>query len=93
MKVEILKPCKSVTQSGAGEDVWVVRFIKNNNERHLDPLMGWCNVSNTNSQVKLEFNSLKGAIAYAQENGLEFRVIEPKVSSVKRKSYVQNFTS
>ena len=92
MKVEILKPSKTVTQSGKGGDFWVLRFVKSDDERQINPLMGWCSVNNTNSQIKLRFNRLEEAIAYAKENGFEFKVIDPKKAVLKRKSYADNFT-
>jgi hypothetical protein len=43
------------------------------------------------SQVRLTFGTREEAIAYAERNGIPYRVIEPKPRAPVRKSYSENF--
>ncbi|MFM7673197.1 MAG: NADH dehydrogenase ubiquinone Fe-S protein 4, partial [Candidatus Fonsibacter sp.] len=47
--------------------------------------------SNTNEQVKLKFETKDQAVAYAQENNIQFDLINPKKDKLIIKSYADNF--
>ena len=43
------------------------------------------------SQIQLEFDTKEEAIAYAERNGIAFRIVEPKPRAPVKKSYADNF--
>ena len=93
MKVKIFKPTKSAMQSGKNNNKkWLLVPIEENVTRSINPLMGWTSVNNTISQLKLFFASQEEAIEYAKSQKFDYQVEEPKVSSIKKKSYAANFT-
>ena len=53
--------------------------------------MGWTSSSDTTSQVKLWFATREEAIAYAQREGIAYRVEEPKTATRRIMSYSDNF--
>jgi hypothetical protein len=94
MKIRIFKPTKSATQSGKNKQKkWLMEPIIEENIREINPMMGWTSIKNTSTQFKLSFNSLEEAVEYGKKNNLEFVVQEAKESSIKKKSYSENFTS
>jgi len=92
MKVKIYKPAKSAMQSGkARSKKWLVEPIDEKNIRHLNPLMNWVSVDNTVSELYFEFATKEAAIDFAKQRGFQFVVEEPQLSSLKKKSYADNF--
>ena len=80
-------------QSGENErKPWLLRFDPES-AREIDPLMGWTSSSDMRSQVKLRFTTKEEAIAYAEREGLAYRVEEPKPNNAWRRiqSYADNF--
>jgi len=93
MTARIYRPSKSAMQSGrAGTKVWVLEFASTG-KRSADPVMGWTSVSDTDGQVKLEFETREKAIAYAKREGLEFVVEEAREAKRLVKSYAENFAT
>jgi hypothetical protein len=93
MTARIYRPAPSATQSGPGfREPWVLRFDPET-PRGIDPLMGWTSSSDMKSQITLRFATKEEAIAYAQRNGLAYRVVEPKPETASRRtiSYSDNF--
>jgi hypothetical protein len=89
-KAKIYIPSKSAMQSGKGKnDKWLLEF--NNNRTENDHLMNWISSNDTQSQVKIFFNTKDEAIAYAKKNNIKFDIIEPKKSKLIIKSYADNF--
>ena len=94
MKVLICKPAKTAMQSGkAGSDKWVLKSIEQEKSRSTNNIMGWVSSSNTETQIKLKFNSKEDAIKYAVEQDYEYVVEEPELTKIKKKSYSSNFTN
>ena len=54
--------------------------------------MGWTSSSDMRSQIKLRFDTKQEAIAYAERNGVPYRLEEPKPVSRKILSYSDNFS-
>ena len=78
-------------QSGTKKfDRWVVEFLIK--KPSINPLMGWESSNDTYSELKLEFESKKLAVAYAKKNKLDYELIEPKLRKINKKSYADNFT-
>ena len=91
MSAKIYRPAKTAMQSGkAKTHLWVLEFDQ---ERPctIDPIMGYTSSADTRQQVRLTFESAEQAIAYAERNGIEYRVIAPKDAARKNVSYSDNF--
>jgi hypothetical protein len=54
--------------------------------------MGWTGNADMSRQVRLEFASKCEALDYANRQGLDFVVIEPKAKKLRTKSYSDNFS-
>ena len=59
--------------------------------RQIEPLMGWTSSADMRSQVKLRFDTKEEAIAYAERNGIAYRIEELKPETRKILSYSDNF--
>ena len=92
MFARIFMPAKTAMQSGkAKTQRWVLEF-EAETARRIDPLMGWTSAAETApGQVRLQFESLDEAKAYAEKHGLAFRVDEPQKPSIRPKAYSDNF--
>ena len=77
MTARIYLPARSAMQSGQAKDKWVLEY-EPEKPREIEPLMGWTSSADMKSQVKLRFDSKDEAIAYAERNGIAYRVEEPK---------------
>jgi len=91
MSARIYKPAKTAMQSGeARTKEWILEF-EPAAAPTVDPLMGWTSSSDTQAQVRLEFDTKDEAIAYATREGLAYTLAEPKPRKPIRKSYADNF--
>ena len=91
MTARIYQPAKTAMQSGeARTKDWVLEF-EPGARKETDPLMGWTSSSDTQAQVRLEFESKDEAIAYATRTGVAYVVVEPKPRRPIKKSYADNF--
>ena len=71
MRARIYQPARTAMSSGQGKTKhWVLEFAASA-PREVDPLMGWTSSSDTQSQVRLRFDSKEAALDYAKENGIE----------------------
>ena len=88
----IYKPAKSATQSGLGRTKhWLLEFDQTE-PRETEPLMGWTSSGDMRQQLKLGFDTEAEAVAYAEREGIAYRV-EPTHKPAVRKglSYSDNF--
>ena len=69
---------------------WVLEF-EPESPRSIEPLMGYTSSSDMRSQIHLRFAGKDEAIAYAERNGIAYRVVEAKTSKRRPKSYAENF--
>jgi hypothetical protein len=91
MRARIFQPPKTAMQSGwAKTQDWVLEFIPSHG-RHADPLMGWTGGGDTQTQVKLSFDTREEAIAYAERAGIQYDVELPQTRRIKPKAYADNF--
>ncbi|MBM3578477.1 MAG: ETC complex I subunit [Alphaproteobacteria bacterium] len=92
MTARIYLPAPSATQSGPGSTMWRLDF-EPELPRSIEPLMGWTSSADMRQQVRLNFATKEEAIAYAERNGLAYRVEEPKPNLAARRgvSYSDNF--
>ena len=90
-RARIFMPPRSAMQSGRGKTHgWVLEFEPGEKLR-LDPLMGWAGSGDTNGQVRLHFETLEQAIAYAAAQGIPCDVEQPTPRQFRPKSYADNF--
>ena len=95
MSARIFKPAKTAMSSGLARTYdWVLEYTQTS-AREVDPLMGWTSSNDTQSQVKLRFDSKEAALEYAQENGIEAVVSEPKTrkANIRAGGYGENFAT
>ena len=95
MRARIYQPAKTAMQSGTGKTKgWVLEFAPAA-AREVDPLMGWTSSGDTQSQVKLRFETLESAQAYATENGIAADVTMPKARKaiIRPRGYGENFAT
>lgn len=73
---------------------WVLDFVPSS-AREVDPLMGWTSSHDTQSQVRLRFDSKEAALEYAEANGIDAVVTEPKSrkANVRAGGYGENFAT
>ena len=95
MQARIYKPSKTAMQSGAAKThEWVLEFAPAS-KREVDPLMGWTSSDDTQTQVRLRFETKEAALAYAEEEGIDALVFEPKTRkpNVRPGGYGENFAT
>ena len=69
---------------------WVLEF-EPEQRRKIDPLMGYTSSGDMKSQIRLVFDTREEAVAYAEKNGIAFRVETPKEPKRRQISYAENF--
>ena len=91
MVARIYKPAQTAMQSGPARTTeWVLEY-EPEAPREIDPLMGWTSSGDMKAQIRLSFDSKDEAIAYAERNGIPYRLTEPKPRQPVRKAYADNF--
>jgi len=53
--------------------------------------MGWTGSKDMRQEIKLKFDNLEEAIAYAKSQGFSYTVEQPNLRKVEPKSYSDNF--
>lgn len=93
MGARIYRPARNAMQSGkANTREWILEYDVVGS-RTTDPLMGWTTSNDTRSQLKLKFDTREEAIAFAQREGMDFTVSEPREPKRIIKSYSDNFAA
>ena len=95
MRARIYQPAKTAMQSGTAKTHgWVLEFGQSA-AREVDPLMGWTGSSDTQAQLKLRFDTLEAAEAYATAKGWEFDVVQPQARkpNIRPRGYGENFAT
>jgi len=91
MPARIFKLAKTPNQSGmARTKQWYLAFDQDK-PREIEPLMGWTSSGDTRQQLRLAFDTLEEAVAYAEREGIPYRVEEPKEGKRRTMSYSDNF--
>jgi hypothetical protein len=92
MKVKITEFTRNPMQSSPKQNgFWELTFIEEENSRYINDRTGWTSSNNTNTQLKLKFSTKKDAIRYAERKNLEYTLDCANKSSIKPKSYSENF--
>jgi hypothetical protein len=91
MSARIYRPAKTAMQSGkAKTQEWRLEFDPEK-PRAIDPMMGYTSSGDMRQQVHLNFDTREEAVAYAERNGIAYRVIEPNEAKRRRVAYSDNF--
>jgi hypothetical protein len=69
---------------------WVLEY-EPQSAKLPDPLMGWQQSSDMDGQIRLSFDTLDEAVAYARGRSIPFQVLEPKPVTRVIKAYADNF--
>ncbi|MEE9427879.1 MAG: ETC complex I subunit [Paracoccaceae bacterium] len=95
MRARIFKPARTAMSSGtANSRSWVLEYFPTS-RRQLDPLMGWTSSDDTQTQVRMSFDTKQDALDYAKENGITADVVEPKSrkQNIRPGGYADNFAT
>ncbi len=95
MRARIYQPAKTAMQSGTAKTRdWVLEFAPSE-ARSVDPLMGWTSSSDTQTQVRVRFDTKDAALEYAKDNGIDAIVQEPKSrkQNIRPRGYGENFAT
>ena len=95
MNARIYQPARTAMSSGQAKTKgWVLEFAQGS-ARSVDPLMGWTSSSDTQTQVKLRFETKEAALAYAKAHGIDAVVSEPNKRKpvIRQGGYGENFAT
>jgi hypothetical protein len=82
---------RRTTQSGkANTGRWLLEFERQEAVR-ADPLTGWNGSGDTNTQVRLKFDTSDAAVAYCKKHGLDYHLVPAPPVSLKIQAYADNF--
>jgi len=91
MSAKIFRPSSNPMQSGKGKsNIWILAF-EAETAREIEPLLGHASMNDMQSQVRMNFDSLEAAQAFAQKHGISYRVETPHEAKPKKVSYPDNF--
>jgi len=93
VQARIYRPARTATQAGRAKSRhWVLEF-EPMSRPEADPLVGWIGSDDTLRQVQLRFPSKDAALAFAERQGLQVTVEEPRERRVRPKSYADSLIS
>ncbi|AGI73097.1 putative ETC complex I subunit [Octadecabacter arcticus 238] len=95
MRARIYQPARTAMSSGTAKTKhWVLEFAQAF-AREVDPLMGWTSSSDTQTQVKMTFETKDAALDYAAANSIDASVQEPKKrrANIRVGGYGENFAT
>ena len=82
---------KNAMQSGRARTTDWLLEIEPTQAQAPDPLTGWAGGGDTTNQVRLDFDSLEAATAYAEREGLAYHVVPAPERKLKLQTYADNF--
>ncbi len=91
MTARIFRPAPNAMQSGRGKSKEWVLVHEPATARQIEPLMGYTSSTDTRAQIRLTFDTLEEAEAYAHKNGIAYQVMPDHQPTVKRNTYSDNF--
>ncbi|KAG2214843.1 hypothetical protein INT46_000141 [Mucor plumbeus] len=92
-QVRIFKPTRTPVQQGKnGTTLWRIDFdILEDGNRWENPLMGWASSSDYQQALTMKFISKEDAINFAEKQGWQYYVQEPKQVKFVKKAYGDNY--
>ena len=93
MTARMYRPAPNAMQSGKGKSKNWVLVHESSVAREIEPLMGYTSAAETQTQVRLSFETLEDAESYARAHGIPYSVQPAHVPTPKRASYPDNFRS
>ncbi|CAO3653808.1 unnamed protein product [Mucor hiemalis] len=92
-QVRIFKPTRTPVQQGKnGTRLWRIDFdILEDGNRWENPLMGWASSSDFQQALTMKFLTKEDAITFAEKQGWNYYVQEPKTVKFVKKAYADNF--
>lgn len=91
MTARIYCPARTAMQSGTAKTSrWLLEY-EPERPREVEPLMGWTSSGDMKSQLKLWFDSAEDAVAYAERNGIAYRLEQPHQPKRRPMAYSDNF--
>ena len=91
MLARIYKPTKTAMQSGKAKTrEWLLEF-EPASARRPDPHTGWISSTDMDGQVRLHFDTMEEAAAYAERHGIAFQVFKAHERATIIKAYADNF--
>jgi hypothetical protein len=82
---------RKTTQSGkANAGRWLLEFERQQALRP-DPLTGWNGSGDTNTQLRITFETRDAAIAYCDKHGFKYHVVPSAPVRMKLQAYADNF--
>ena len=95
MRARIYQPARNAMTSGMAKTrQWVLEYAQGS-AREVDPLMGWTSSDDTQTQIRLRFDSKEAALDYAKAHGIEASVSEPhkRKPNLRPRGYGENFAT
>ena len=95
MRARIFQPARTAMSSGTARTRhWVLEFSARE-ARRVDPLMGWTSSDDTQTQVRLSFETEDEAAAYASAHGIDAVTQKPnrRELNVRPRGYGENFAT
>ncbi len=95
MRARIFQPARTAMSSGTAKTHhWVLEFAPTQ-AREVDPLMGWTSSSDTQAQVRLQFDTQEAAVEYARDHGIDAQVQTPqkRKPNLRPGGYGDNFAT
>ncbi|WP_294121593.1 NADH dehydrogenase ubiquinone Fe-S protein 4 [Sphingomonas sp.] len=87
----IVQEQRKTTQSGKAQaGSWTLEFERQQAQRP-DPLTGWNGSGDTNTQIRLRFDSKEEALVYAERKGLTVHLVPAAPGVLKLQAYADNF--
>lgn len=95
MRARIFQPARTAMSSGTAKTrIWLLEFSQAE-ARSVDPLMGWTSSDDTQSQVRLQFDTREAAEEYARDHGIDAQVQLPnkRKPNIRVGGYGENFAT
>ena len=95
MRARIYRPSRTAMSSGVAKTrEWILEYSPSS-ARQVDPLMGWTSSDDTQSQVRLRFETKAAALSYAKDQEIDAVVFESKVRkiNIRPRGYGENFAT
>ena len=93
IEVTIYRLDKSATQSAnSSKQKWKIKFPNDLSKFNYE-LMNWTGSRDMKQELNLIFQNKNHAINFAEKNNWKYKVKEPNIKRVIKKSYDDNFTN